>query len=128
MAASSRLPQKGSLVTEMSQRFARAQRVRRRGEFERVYETGVRARGRFLTVIARPNGLSLTRLGIAASRKLGGAVCRNRAKRLVREIFRRNKGVAGFDVVVIPRPELLEAEFASLEADYRTALKRALAH
>jgi ribonuclease P protein component len=118
----------GSLATEMSQRFARAQRVRRRAEFERVYETGVRARGHFLTVIARPNGLGLTRLGVAATRKLGGVVCRNRAKRLVRAIFRRNRGAAGFDVVVIPRPELLNAEFASLEADYRTALRRALAH
>jgi len=111
----------------MSQGFARAERVRRRTEFERVYETGVRARGRFLTVLARPNGLKGMRLGIAATRKLGSAVRRNRAKRLVRAIFRRNKGTAGFDVVVIPRPELLDAEFATLESDYRTALRRVLA-
>jgi ribonuclease P protein component len=111
----------------MSQGLAPAERVRRRTEFERVYETGVRARGRFLTVLARPNGLKGMRLGIAATRKLGGAVRRNRAKRVVRAIFRRNKGAVGFDVVVIPRRELLDAEFTSLEADYRTTLKRALA-
>jgi len=118
---------KGSLAIDMSQRFARAQRVRRRAEFERVYETGARARGRFLTVLARPNGLQGMRLGIAATRKLGSAVRRNRAKRLVRDVFRRNEGTPGFDVVVIPRPELLDAEFTSLEADYRTTLRRALA-
>jgi len=111
----------------MSQRLARTQRVRRRAEFERVYESGARARGRFLTVLARPNGLEGMRLGIAATRKLGSAVRRNRAKRLVRAIFRRNKGTAGFDVVVIPKPELLDAEFTSLEADYRATLRRVLA-
>jgi len=112
----------------MSQAFVQAQRVRRRADFELVYETGARARGRFLTVLTRPNGLKGMRLGIAATRKLGSAVRRNRAKRLVRDIFRRNVcTAAGFDIVVIPRPELLDAEFTSLEADYRTTLRRALA-
>ena len=67
------------------------------------------------------------RLGIAATKKLGGSVERNRAKRLIREVFRRNKIAPGFDVVVIPKRELLDASLSTLEADYRTLLARRLA-
>ncbi len=75
-----------------------------------------------MTVFILPNSLRVTRLGIAATRRLGGAVERNRAKRMVRELFRRNPKPAGFDIVVRPRPDLLDADLASLEADYRASL------
>ena len=70
---------------------------------------------------------SIGRLGIAATKKLGGAVERNRAKRLIREVFRRNKIADGFDVVVIPKRELLDASLSTLEADYRRLLARRVA-
>lgn len=73
-----------------------------------------------------PNAGGVGRLGIAATRKLGGAVQRNRAKRLIREVFRRNKIAQGFDVVVIPKRDLLDASLSDLEADYRTLLERRL--
>ena len=77
-----------------------------------------------MTLFVLPNGLPVTRLGVAATRKLGGAVSRNRAKRLVREVFRQNKSATGLDVVVVPRRELLNAPYASIETDYRTTLER----
>jgi ribonuclease P protein component len=104
--------------------LGRDERIRRRADFESAYARGQRASGRFLTVVVRPNELPVSRLGIAASKKLGDAVRRNRAKRLLREVFRRNKPAPGYDIVVIPRRELLDAEFASLEADYRAVLRR----
>jgi ribonuclease P protein component len=64
---------------------------------------------------------------VVASKKLGGAVQRNRAKRLVRDIFRRHKtepAVAGHDIVIILRRELLDAAIAALEADYQAVLRR----
>ncbi len=67
------------------------------------------------------------RLGIAATKKLGGSVERNRAKRLIREVFRRNKLANGFDVVVIPKRELLDASLSTLEDDYRKLLARRMA-
>jgi ribonuclease P protein component len=50
---------------------------------------------------------------------MGGAVRRNKAKRLIREVFRLNKQRgSGWDVVVIPKAELPDADFAALEADF----------
>lgn len=108
----------------MTQGLSAPERIARRADFQAVYERGQRTHARFMIVFVLATDRPVTRLGVAASRKLGGAVRRNRAKRLVREVFRRNKTLPGFDVVVVPRPELLDADFSSLEADYRNALRR----
>jgi ribonuclease P protein component len=81
---------------------------------------------RYATVFLLANTLGVGRLGIAATRKLGGAVQRNRAKRLIREIFRRNKIAPGFDVVVVPKRDFLEASLNAVEADYRSLITRRL--
>ena len=109
-------------------RFRRSERIRRRVDFQQVYDHGVRVRGRYSTLFILANSRDVGRLGIAATRKLGGAVVRNRAKRLIREIFRRNKIASGFDVVVVPKRELLDASLTVLEADYRDILERRLRH
>lgn len=106
------------------QRLSAGERIRRRPEFERVFREGVRVHGRFITIFVLSNGGTAARLGVAATRKIGSATERNRAKRLVREVFRRHKIAAGFDVVVAPRRDILDAPFASLEADYHAALER----
>jgi ribonuclease P protein component len=106
--------------------FRPHERIRRRVEFQRVYDGGFRVSSRYSTVFLLPNAQSTGRLGIAATRKLGGAVQRNKAKRLIREVFRRNKIAQGFDVVVIPKRELIDASLTVLEADYRTLVERRL--
>jgi ribonuclease P protein component len=81
-------------------------RIHKRREFLAVQETGWRVSlpSLLLLVCARADDLP-ARLGITATRKFGGAVSRNRAKRLIREAFRLSPDVVpnGMDVVVIPK-------------------------
>jgi ribonuclease P protein component len=102
-----------------------ARRIRRRGEFQRVFDAGRRAHGRHLTIIAVPAPGPDSRLGIVASKKLGGAVVRNRAKRLIREMFRTHSGPeSASDLVVIPKPSALTAQTGDVARDYTLTLKR----
>jgi ribonuclease P protein component len=102
------------------------QRIRRRADFQDVYKRGIRIHSRYSTLFCLPRNQAVGRLGIAATRKLGGAVQRNRAKRLIREVFRRTNLARGFDVVVVPRRELLDASLTAVETDYRSAIERFL--
>jgi ribonuclease P protein component len=99
-------------------------KLRRRSEFTRVYDRGIRYRGRLMTCVALRNEVGLPRLGISASQKIGNAVVRNRAKRLVRELFRKRKPLTGIDMVVIPRREMVDAPWRNIEVEYRAALER----
>ncbi len=116
----------------MSVRFGPAARLHSRAEFTAVQQHGRRVSARFLTMLGQPNTLGRDRLGLIASRRVGGAVQRNRAKRRLRELFRRQQpdraapdaAVAGWDVVVIARSEAATAPFAELETDFTSALRR----
>ena len=120
-------PRQGPQAPDRQQRvggFRPDERIRRRAEFQTIFKRGSRIRGRLVTVFLWPNALRRGRLGIAATRKLGGSVQRNRAKRLIREAFRLNKIAEGYDVVVIPNREFLDAGLKVLETDYRNCLER----
>jgi ribonuclease P protein component len=111
-------------VVRPNEAFPPEDRVRRRAEYVAIYDRGRRLSGRLMTVFLLENDRNRPRLGIAATRKFGSAVQRNRAKRLVREVFRRHKPQAGLDIVVIPRREMLEADYRHVEADYLSVLER----
>ncbi|MEA2219861.1 MAG: ribonuclease protein component [Solirubrobacteraceae bacterium] len=82
-------------------------RLSRSAEFERAYRQGRSHANRHLVVYAFPRGTGgEARLGISVSRKVGGAVERNRVKRLLREAYAAEADVvpAAHDVVVVARP------------------------
>ncbi len=85
--------------------YRRVDRIRRRADYDRVYQSRCYAADQTLVVQACANGLPRTRLGLSISRRVGHAVLRNRWKRLVREVFRqlRSELPSGLDLVVRPR-------------------------
>ena len=109
------------------QRLPRALRVLKRPEFEHVYSTGAKRHGGLMTVFVAGTSRSVGRFGVAATKKLGSAVVRNRAKRLAREVFRRHKVGTGIDVVIVPKREMLDADITRIEADFLALLERARA-
>ena len=102
--------------------------LRRRGEFQKVYREGVKVTGRFLVLFALAQPGEERRLGITATRRLGGAVVRNRARRRVRELFRRHGAAhvsAGVDIVVNVRHGCVDAPWADLEGEFLRCLSTA---
>lgn len=94
-----------------------AERLRCPSEFQRVYRRRCSASDRLLIVYGCEGPAAHPRLGVSVSRKLGGAVRRNRLKRLLREAFRltKNRLPRGVDLVLIPRREA-DPTLASLES------------
>ncbi len=89
------------------QRLPPERRVKKGADFDRAYRARKSASDQFLVVYAAANGLSLARIGLSVSRKVGNAVRRNRWKRLLREAFRLSQSQlpTGRDFILIPRPD-----------------------
>lgn len=72
------------------------------------------------TLYALPNNAGRPRLGLTVSRRIGGAVERNRVKRVLREVFRRNRCVlaAPLDLVVVARSGIEQRSLAELSQEF----------
>jgi len=109
------------------ERFGRTDRLIRSSDFENVYTLGQRFHGRYLTLWWRRSSEGPLRMGVVASRKVGGAVQRNRVKRILREIWRRHrKAFSGSgDVILSGRSEALSAGYRTVEAEFLCLAGRA---
>lgn len=99
--------------------LGRHERIRAESLFKETYEQNCRAFGRHMVLFVRRGEGASRRMGVVASRKVGGAVARARAKRRLRELFRRNRDafVPDVDVILIARKSILRASWTGLEAD-----------
>ncbi len=109
-------------------RFSASRRLKRSVEFERVRRDGQTVRGGLLMLGAlRLEQTTAFRVGFVTSRRIGGAVVRNRVRRRLREVVRRNQSalVDGVWLVVIARPEAAKADSATLEKEWLRLAQRA---
>lgn len=106
------------------QRFRPQDRIRKRSEYQAIYDRGRRIASRSFVLFVARNEMGRPRLGMTMTRHIGGAVQRNRSKRLVREIFRRHKTeLQDIDVVVNGRAPLPGAEYSRLESELLGCLR-----
>jgi ribonuclease P protein component len=112
-------------------RFRPCHRLHSGGDFDRVYRNGRRAGDGLFAVNALQNQLGYARLGMSVSyRTVGNAVCRNRIRRLIREVFRLSHAtLPALDFVVTSRPGARGMErtvmLTSLERLFADAARRA---
>jgi ribonuclease P protein component len=108
-------------------RFNRAARIKQGRDFDRVRRGGERlVIGCMIANWQRLPAASASRLGVVTSRRIGGAVVRNRARRLLRETFRLHQHdlAAPVDLVLVARPSIAGKGFASVERDFMTTLRK----
>ena len=108
--------------------FPRSRRLKQEGEFARARAQGQRLICGCLiaNVLPRP-GLPTARLGVVTGKKVGNAVARNRARRLLRESFRLHQHeLAGpVDLVLVARPSIAGKKLAEVERDFLRVLRQA---
>jgi len=100
--------------------LCRKQRLRHASQFEETYEQNRRWHGRHMVLFLHAAPDASLRLGVVASKKVGNAIARGRAKRRLREAFRRNRARFGGttdDVVRVARRSILAAPWAEVVAD-----------
>jgi ribonuclease P protein component len=117
-----------SAPAAMPKRLGRSARIQPSGDFARIRQQGQRlALGCLIANWQRlPEG-SKPKLGVITSKKIGGAVQRNRARRLLRESFRQHQNELNqsVEIILVARNSIAGRKFAEVEKDYLAALRRA---
>lgn len=110
-------------------RFPKSARLRRASEFQKLKREGVSFHGKFmvLSIIDRLQTQAVSRVGIITSRRVGGAVERNRVRRRLREIIRADRPIFLPDrwLVLIARQRATGANFEQLRDEWRSLATRA---
>jgi ribonuclease P protein component len=100
--------------------------LRARRQFLEIYAKGRRVSSSSITLFALPGTHECCRLGITVTRKVGGAVVRNRVKRVLRDVFRRHRTELrpGLDLVINAHRSITERTTSEIEQDFLRGVAR----
>jgi len=106
--------------------LSRHERLRSSKDFSRIFREGEKVRVKSLTVRWVPNDLSWSRIGTSVGRRFGNAVKRNRARRILKELYRTRKGLfpSGIDMVFMPGKYFLNAGWEGHEKIFARAARQ----
>ncbi len=115
------------MVRRTREGFPAHYRIVRGSDYRSVYAAGLKIHSERFVLFAKPNTLNHNRLGITVSRKVGGAVVRNRVKRLFREVFRRSpaEDPHSFDLVINAKRGCAGARYHELYDEFGLAVRKA---
>lgn len=114
--------------------LSKKERLRLNKDFLKIFKTGKKIWiDKYLLIIYCPNNLPFRRLGVIVSKKIGKATERNRVKRMLRDLFRKNKKIfpESVDLIMIASPNLKfinYEELLDLLKDYLSKENKALDH
>ena len=104
--------------------FPRSHHLKKPSEFRAVFDRGVKRHSRGFIFFRAASSLPVPRLGVSVSRKIGGAVVRNRVKRLLREAFRLQAQalhLQGSDLVIIAKRGAEKLTFQDVSREFSTS-------
>lgn len=102
------------------------ERLTKNFEFKKVYKAGRRWSGPFFNMYTLKKRQNSVRLGISVSKRVGKSVVRNKAKRRIREAFRKTAPSVkkGFDIVISAKPAINSVDFVKIEKELIRLLKK----
>lgn len=97
----------------------KARRIRKNTEYRLVYKYGKYAVGRMCVIYRMPVAKEPTKIGFVTGKKVGGAVARNRARRLMKEVYRLHQHEIreGYRIVIVARAAIQEASYQQVEKE-----------
>ena len=107
--------------------FSKSERLQHGYQFRAVYDGGRKVGGRLAVLYVREEPATPGAIGVVTSRKVGNAVVRNRARRLLREAFRvhQRELTQPVDLVLVARQSIVGRGLAEVENDFLATMRRA---
>jgi len=93
-------------------------RLRSNEDFKRIYKSGKSYWNRNLVIYVKSNGLEHIRVGFTVTKKIGNSVVRNKIRRRMKEIFRKNFDniKEGYDIILVPKKNVVDISYQELES------------
>jgi len=116
-----------NLKTDRDFSFRKENRIKSKNAFQIVYKTGRSVVDSMSVMYVLPNEEKNIKIGFAVGKKMGGAVTRNRVKRLMREVFRHRKAELkdSVQIIWVARKKLVEADIYTYDRIFMRLAKRA---